>query len=214
MPVDPTRLDKFTHRAKEVVRMAERDAARLGTGGLSCEAILAALLGLDQSASSVVLQRLSVDVGTLRSEMSALAEAAPEAAEGPSQGEWPESAARAVHASYEEAGRLDVGYVGTEHLLLGALQCLGEQAARMVERHGVTPQAVRDEVKKLQSGIEPQGTPDQWNELLRAELKKVVEVLDSGEADALGKKSALEIVEELRRSEPQANETSGEGDAT
>ena len=97
-------------------------------------------------------------------------------------------------------------------MLLAAIRNLPDAAQETVQRHGVTPEAVREQSKKLQPDVEPEGTPDQWNELLRAELRKVVEVLDSDESDALGKKSVLEIVEELRRAAPEHDEEAAEED--
>lgn len=206
MPVDPTRLDKFTQRAREAVRVAERDCVRLTGGLLTCEAILSALLSQDQNASRVVLERLSVDTAALKGEMTSLAAESSDAEATADETGWSQAAARAISAAYEEAKGLNVAYVGTEHLLLAAIQHLGNAGQDLIRGHGVTPEAVREKIKELQSGVEPEGTPDQWNELLRAELRKVVEVLDSDESDALGKKSVLEIVEELRRTAPEADE--------
>lgn len=193
--------------------MAEHDCARRGAGPLTSEAVLSALLSQDQNASHVVLARLSVDAVGVKAEIASLAAESSDAEGLAGATNWSAAAARAVYESYEEAKGLNVAYVGTEHLMLAAIQNLGDAAQDALRRHGVTPEAVREKIKELQADVEPEGTPDQWNELLRAELKKVVEVLDSDEADALGRKSITEIVEELRRTAPEEGGETPEDDS-
>ena len=96
MPVDPTRLDKFTQRAREAVRMAERDCARLGGGPLTCEAMLSALLSQGQNASHVVLARLSADTAALKAEMASLAAESCDAEAPAEETGWSQAAARAI----------------------------------------------------------------------------------------------------------------------
>lgn len=56
-------------------------------------------------------------------------------------------ARRAVRIARQEAAALGGEEVGTEHLLLGILQCEDEQAAVLLRRLGVTPEAARDAVQ-------------------------------------------------------------------
>ena len=57
------------------------------------------------------------------------------------------SARRAVRLARQEAASLGGTEVGTEHLLLGILQCGDEQAAMLLRRMGVTLEAARDAVQ-------------------------------------------------------------------
>ncbi len=56
-------------------------------------------------------------------------------------------ARRAVRIARHEAATLGSNEVGTEHLLLGLLQCGDEQAALLLRRMGVTLEATRDAVQ-------------------------------------------------------------------
>jgi ATP-dependent Clp protease ATP-binding subunit ClpA len=56
-------------------------------------------------------------------------------------------ARRAVRLARQEAASLGGEEVGTEHLLLGILQCGDEQAAGLLRRLGVTLEAARDAVQ-------------------------------------------------------------------
>ena len=56
-------------------------------------------------------------------------------------------ARRAVRIARQEAASLGSDEVGTEHLLLGILQCGDDQAATMLRRLGVTLEATRDAVQ-------------------------------------------------------------------
>jgi ATP-dependent Clp protease ATP-binding subunit ClpA len=57
------------------------------------------------------------------------------------------AARRAVRVARQEAARLGGNEVGTEHLLLGILQCGDDQASGLLKRLGVTPEATRDAVQ-------------------------------------------------------------------
>jgi ATP-dependent Clp protease ATP-binding subunit ClpA len=56
-------------------------------------------------------------------------------------------ARRAVRIARQEAASLGSNEVGTEHLLLGVLQCGDEQAATLLRRLGVTLESARDAVQ-------------------------------------------------------------------
>lgn len=56
-------------------------------------------------------------------------------------------ARRAVRVARQEAASLGSNEVGTEHLLLGLLQCGDDQAAQLLRRMGVTLEAARDAVQ-------------------------------------------------------------------
>jgi ATP-dependent Clp protease ATP-binding subunit ClpA len=57
------------------------------------------------------------------------------------------AARRAVRVARQEAARLGGNEVGTEHLLLGMLQCGDEQTVSLLRRLGVTLEATRDAVQ-------------------------------------------------------------------
>jgi ATP-dependent Clp protease ATP-binding subunit ClpA len=57
------------------------------------------------------------------------------------------SARRAVRIARQEAASLGSNEVGTEHLLLGLLQCGDDQAVLLLSRMGVTLEAARDAVQ-------------------------------------------------------------------
>ncbi len=57
------------------------------------------------------------------------------------------SARRAVRLARQEAANLGSNEVGTEHLLLGILQCGDEQSGALLARLGVTLEAARDAIQ-------------------------------------------------------------------
>ncbi|HEX3805067.1 MAG TPA: Clp protease N-terminal domain-containing protein [Solirubrobacteraceae bacterium] len=57
------------------------------------------------------------------------------------------AARRAVRVARQEAARMGGNEVGTEHLLLGMLQCGDEQTVNLLRRLGVTLEATRDAVQ-------------------------------------------------------------------
>ncbi len=78
-----------------------------------------------------------------------------------------ERARRVILSAQEEAGKLNSGYVGTEHLLIGLVRENEGVGARVLLEMGVTSDSVREEVKREltaqvefeRSGGEPKLTP-------------------------------------------------------
>ena len=71
-----------------------------------------------------------------------------------------EQARKAIVLAQEEARRLNHGYVGTEHLLLGLLRQDEGVAARALDSLGVTLNEAREQIESM-AGRGEEGTADQ-----------------------------------------------------
>jgi ATP-dependent Clp protease ATP-binding subunit ClpC len=62
-------FDKFTNRAKQVIKLAKKEAQRLNHNYLGTEHVLLGLLKLGQGIAVNVLRNLNLDYDTIRSEV-------------------------------------------------------------------------------------------------------------------------------------------------
>lgn len=140
-------FDKFTNRAKQVIKLAKKEAQRLNHNYLGTEHLLLGLLKLGQGVAVNVLRNLSIDFETVRGEVERLVGYGPEiqvygdpALTG--------RVKKVFEFANEEAASLGHNYVGTEHLLLGLLRETDGVAAQVLENLNVNLQEVRKEVLK------------------------------------------------------------------
>lgn len=140
-------FDKFTNRAKQVIKLAKREAQRLNHNYLGTEHVLLGLLKLGQGVAVNVLRNLNIDFDTVRTEVEKLVGYGPEiqvygdpALTG--------KVKKVFEYANEEAANLNHNYVGTEHLLLGLLRQTDGVAAQVLENLNVNLKEVRKEVLK------------------------------------------------------------------
>lgn len=140
-------FDKFTNRAKQVIKLAKKEAQRLNHNYLGTEHVLLGLLKLGQGVAVNVLRNLNIDFETVRAEVEKLVGFGPEiqvygdpALTG--------KVKKVFEYANEEAANLNHNYVGTEHLLLGLLRQTDGVAAQVLENLNVDLKEVRKEVLK------------------------------------------------------------------
>ena len=140
-------FDKFTNRAKQVIKLAKKEAQRLNHNYLGTEHVLLGLLKLGQGVAVNVLKNLGLDFESVRAEVERLVGYGPEiqvygdpALTG--------RVKKVFEFANEEAANLGHNYVGTEHLLLGLLRQTDGVAAQVLENLNVDLSEVRKEVLK------------------------------------------------------------------
>lgn len=140
-------FDKFTNRAKQVIKLAKKEAQRLNHNYLGTEHVLLGLLKLGQGVAVNVLRNLNIDFETVRDAIEKMVGFGPEiqvfgdpALTG--------KVKKVFEYANEEAANLNHNYVGTEHLLLGLLRQTDGVAAQVLENLNVNLKEVRKEVLK------------------------------------------------------------------
>src|SRR5579863_1088065 len=155
-------FDKFTNRAKQVIKLAKKEAQRLNHNYLGTEHVLLGLLKLGQGIAVNVLRNLGMDYETLRTEVERIVGFGPEiqvygdpALTG--------KVKKVFEFANEEAANLNHNYVGTEHLLLALLRQTDGVAAQVLENLNINLKDVRKEVlKELETfnlQLPPMGAP-------------------------------------------------------
>lgn len=140
-------FDKFTNRAKQVIKLAKKEAQRLNHNYLGTEHILLGLMKLGQGIAVNVLRNLNLDYDAIRTEVERLVGFGPEiqvygdpALTG--------KVKKVFEFANEEASSLNHNYVGTEHLLLALLRQTDGVAAQVLENLNANLKDVRKEVLK------------------------------------------------------------------
>lgn len=155
-------FDKFTNRAKQVIKLAKKEAQRLNHNYLGTEHVLLGLLKLGQGIAVNVLRNLGIDYETVLSEVERIVGFGPEiqvygdpALTG--------KVKKVFELANEEAASLNHNYVGTEHLLLALLRQADGVATQILENLNINLKEVRKEVlKELETfnlQLPPMGPP-------------------------------------------------------
>ena len=140
-------FDKFTNRAKQVIKLAKKEAQRLNHNYLGTEHVLLGLLKLGQGIAVNVLRNMNLDYDAIRTEVERIVGFGPEiqvygdpALTG--------KVKKVFEFANEEAANLNHNYVGTEHLLLALLRQTDGVAAQVLENLSVNLKEIRKEVLK------------------------------------------------------------------
>lgn len=140
-------FDKFTNRAKQVIKLAKKEAQRLNHNYLGTEHVLLGLLKLGQGIAVNVLRNLNLDYETVRSEVERLVGYGPEI-QVYGDPALTAKVKKVFEYANEEAASLNHNYVGTEHLLLALLRITDGVAAQVLENLNVNLKDIRKEVLK------------------------------------------------------------------
>ncbi len=139
--------NNFTPRAQQVLALARKEADRFNHNFVGTEHILLGLIKLGQGVAVNVLQKLGLDLETVRMEVEK------QVGTGPDQkmiGNIPYTprVKKVLSLAAKEAKALNHTYVGTEHILLGLLREGDGVAARVLKNLEVDIEQTRQEILK------------------------------------------------------------------
>jgi len=140
-------FDKFTNRAKQVIKLAKKESQRLNHNYLGTEHVLLGLLKLGQGIAVNVLRNMNLSYDVIRSEIEKIVGFGPEM-QVYSDPALTGKVKKVFEFANEEAANLNHNYVGTEHLLLAILRQTDGVAAQVLENMGVDLKEIRKEILK------------------------------------------------------------------
>lgn len=140
-------FDKFTNRAKQVIKLAKREAQKLNHNYLGTEHVLLGLMKLGQGIAVNVLKNLNIEYDTLLAEIELIVGYGPEI-QVYGDPALTHKVKKVFEYANEEALALNHNYVGTEHLLLALIRLQDGVAAQILENLNVNLKEVRKEVLK------------------------------------------------------------------
>ncbi|MGD9896171.1 MAG: ATP-dependent Clp protease ATP-binding subunit [Candidatus Methylacidiphilaceae bacterium] len=140
-------MTNFTPRAQQVLALARKEAERFNHNYVGTEHLLLGLIKLAQGVAVNVLQKLGIDLETVRTElekqMSTETEGKPT-----TPIPYTPRVKKVLALAQKEAKGLNHSYVGTEHILLGLLREGEGVAARVLKNLEIDLERVRNEILK------------------------------------------------------------------
>lgn len=157
-------FNRFTERARKVIVYAKEEARRFNHDYIGTEHLLLGLVREGEGVAAAVLQKLGLDLETIRIEVEKLVQPGPQTQVLGDIPFTPRSK-KALELSAEEARALGHNYIGTEHLLLGLVKEGEGMAYRVLLNLGLDLGKLRNEVMELLgSGIPGYGTQEEAEE--------------------------------------------------
>jgi len=148
-------MNNFTPRAQQVLALARKEADRFNHNYVGTEHLLLGLIKLGQGVAVNVLQKMGLDLETVRMEVEKQVGSGPETK---MVGNIPYTprVKKVLALAGKEAKALSHSYVGTEHILLGLLREGEGVAARVLKNLEVDIERTRNEILKE---LDPNFTP-------------------------------------------------------
>src|SRR5687768_13536882 len=206
-------MNNFTPRAQQVLALARKEADRFNHNFVGTEHLLLGLIKLGQGVAVNVLQKMGLDLETVRMEVEK------QVGTGPDQkmiGNIPYTprVKKVLALAAKEAKALNHTYVGTEHILLGLLREGDGVAARVLKNLDVDIEQTRQEILKeldpnftgqeeggeqASAGSGGEGKPEKKGEVktpaLKAFGRDLTEIARKGEMDpVIGRQNEIERV--------------------
>lgn len=149
--------ERFTERARQVIIIAQKEAAAFGHNYVGTEHLLLGLVKEGKGIAAQVLKGLGVDSAKIVQRIEQLIGRGEGSEPGQLMGLTPRSK-RVLELSYLEARRMQHNYVGTEHILLGLIREGEGVAAKVLTDLKADLNKAREETLKiLSSGVPIQG---------------------------------------------------------
>ena len=199
-------MNNFTPRAQQVLALARKEADRFNHNYVGTEHLLLGLIKLGQGVAVNVLQKMGLDLETVRMEVEKQVGSGPETK---MVGNIPYTprVKKVLALAGKEAKSLQHSYVGTEHILLGLLREGEGVAARVLKNLEVDIERTRNEIlKELDPNFAPQeegdtvpteagGKKDGKTPALRAFGRDLTEMAKKSELDpVIGRADEIERV--------------------
>lgn len=191
-------MSNFTPRAQQVLALARKEADRFHHNYVGTEHLLLGLINLGQGVAVNVLQKMGLDLDTVRQAVDEQVGLGPEAKPSGNVPYTPR-VKKVLALAGKEAKSLNHSYVGTEHILLGLLREGEGVAARVLKSLNIDVERCRNEIlseldpnfssaEESEASVVGGGAPeekgkDQKTPALKAFGRDLTEIAKKGEMD-------------------------------
>lgn len=204
-------MNNFTPRAQQVLALARKEADRFHHNYVGTEHLLLGLINLGQGVAVNVLQKMGLDLETVRSAVEKQVGTGPEMKPSGNIPYTPR-VKKVLALAGKEAKALNHSYVGTEHILLGLLREGEGVAARVLKSLDVDIERCRNEILAeldpnfsgeseeeesavTGAGVEPGDKKDVKTPALKAFGRDLTELARKGDLDpVIGRKQEIRRV--------------------
>jgi ATP-dependent Clp protease ATP-binding subunit ClpC len=152
-------FERFNEAARRALFFARYEATELGSTSIESEHVLLGLTREPQGAIKALLAMSDAPMDVLREEIKAECHGGEKSS---TRVEIPftSDVQSVLRFTFDEANRLRHGYIGPEHMLLGVMRVEGCSAEKILSRHNLRVDAVRDELVRLFKGPLAGMSPD------------------------------------------------------
>jgi ATP-dependent Clp protease ATP-binding subunit ClpA len=140
-------LERFTDRARRVVRLAEEEARRLDHNYIGTEHILLGLIREGEGVAAKALESLGISLDAVRQQVEEIIGRGQQAPFDFIP--FTPRAKKVLELSLRESQQLGHNYIGTEHILLGLIREGDGVAAQVLVKLGADLNRVRQQVIQL-----------------------------------------------------------------
>src|SRR5947209_7934644 len=186
-------MNNFTPRAQQVLQLARKEADRFNHNYVGTEHLLLGLIKLGQGVAVNVLQKMGLDLETVRMEVEKQVGSGPETKLVGNVPYTPR-VKKVLALAGKEAKALNHSYVGTEHILLGLLREGEGVADRVLKSLELDIERTRNEIlKELDPNFTP-SEPEQEGEPAKKDVKTPALRAFGRDLTELARKSELDPV--------------------
>ncbi len=206
-------MSNFTPRAQQVLALARKEADRFHHNYVGTEHLLLGLINLGQGVAVNVLQKMGLDLDTVRQAVDEQVGLGPEAKPSGNVPYTPR-VKKVLALAGKEAKSLNHSYVGTEHILLGLLREGEGVAARVLKSLDIDVERCRNEILSeldpnfssseeseasvVGSGASEDKSKDQKTPALKAFGRDLTEIAKKGEMDpVVGRENEIRRVTQV-----------------
>jgi len=206
-------MSNFTPRAQQVLALARKEADRFHHNYVGTEHLLLGLINLGQGVAVNVLQKMGLDLDTVRQAVDDQVGLGPEAKPSGNVPYTPR-VKKVLALAGKEAKSLNHSYVGTEHILLGLLREGEGVAARVLKSLDIDVERCRNEILSeldpnfssseeseasvVGGGVSEDKGKDQKTPALKAFGRDLTEIAKKGEMDpVIGRENEIRRVTQV-----------------
>lgn len=203
-------MNNFTPRAQQVLALARKEADRFHHNYVGTEHVLLGLINLGQGVAVNVLQKMQLDLETVRDAVEKQVGTGPESKPSGNIPYTPR-VKKVLALAGKEAKSLNHSYVGTEHILLGLLREGEGVAARVLKSLDVDIERCRSEIlaeldpnfsgdseETASAGVAAEDKKDSKTPALKAFGRDLTELAKSGDMDpVVGRKDEIRRVVQI-----------------
>jgi len=149
-------MNNFTPRAQQVLALSRKEADRFNHNYIGTEHVLLGLIKLGQGVAVSVLERMGLNLESVRMEVESEVGTGPDGQKMPGSVPYTPRVKKVLTLANKEANALSHAYVGTEHILLGLLREGEGVAARVLQGLNIDIKEARSMILRE---IDPNYTP-------------------------------------------------------
>jgi len=138
----PSRFEKFSQNARRSLTISQEQAKMLKSEFIDVGHLLLGVFGDEKFRAYKIISSLEVDIGKIRETIKYILPQEPKIKEDiglTTEGK------RVIELAIDESRRLEAGYVGTEHILLGVLSEQGVISA-LLNEYGITREKIVEKI--------------------------------------------------------------------